>query len=1109
VAAALAAAPAAAQIASFQGLGDLPGGEHGSVALAVSGDGRVVVGYSRSAGGDEAFRWSGGVMTGLGGVPGEERLHTLAHAVSRDGAVVVGSGLHRGTTQALRWQDGTVTVLGDPSRGVGVSDAWGVSADGLTIVGEATLDGRERAVAWRESVLEVLADPAGAVLLRAARAVSADGSVIVGSAGPAGAEQVFHHARGRVELLTTPEGRPQGLTAHGLSADGGSVVGVAATTWGTEGFLWRSGAAVGLGGLAAEHEYFSAARAASADGSVVVGSSEGASGGEAFLWDPVHGMRSLREVLVRRYRLDLTGWTLREATGVSDDGRTIVGYGRNPDGHPEGWIARLPATGADPAAPGAAGPVRGEHRRTLGGLRDPQGVAVDGAGTFYIACAGEDAVRVLDAAGRPLRALTVSGGSPAGLSRPAAVAVGPAGSLVVLDSGNDRVVVYGRSGEPRYAFGGRGDGPGRLRDPRGLAVDRERIAVADTGNDRVQVFDHRGRLLRVLGRSGGGPGELRGPTGVAFDGGGGLWVADTYNHRVQRFDAGGAPLAVLGQGGPGSLLAPAGLAWRAGELHVVDSGHHRIQVFGAGGELRGGYGAPARTPREGHGRLRGPQAVAIAAEGSVVVCEPGEDRCQVLTGAAGSDGPAAGGPVIAPSVRAGLGPPMAVAGRLLAVARPLGDVIDLLDLEAPGEPALLAVTGGHGPRAGQFIRPSGLALDLPRRRLLTADGENLRLQVFELEDEVLRGRSPVAGPAPPLRFLRAVSTAGMFAALRPGPGALPTEPGALTVDGEGAVFLLDRANRAVILLDPELSPRLVVTGGGPFDPVDLAFDTRHGRLLVLDGTARRVVVFDRQGRAGGGFPLPMVEGGAARPRGIAADGDGTLWVVDDGPRVLHLDREGRLLKAFGRPGVGRGELHKPRAVGLDGRGRVVVLDGGNHRVMAFSRQGDHLGVFGGGLYARPARVEQGLMPGDRPPETALADPFAPGPGPPAAPAGPASAEVVTGGGAFLVQYFVVQGPEQPMPATGAFPKNELFTLWVRVLDGADRRPLSAEVELAVDAAMPLHRHGMTTRPQVRADPDGGFTVRGLLLHMAGDWQLYFDVTRGGLTERAQVAVTLE
>lgn len=94
------------------------------------------------------------------------------------------------------------------------------------------------------------------------------------------------------------------------------------------------------------------------------------------------------------------------------------------------------------------------------------------------------------------------------------------------------------------------------------------------------------------------------------------------------------------------------------------------------------------------------------------------------------------------------------------------------------------------------------------------------------------------------------------------------------------------------------------------------------------------------------------------------------------------------------------------------------------------------------------------------------------------------------------------------PGPDEIPLNELFSMRVQVLDAARAEP-DADASLDVDAAMPAHRHGMYTRARVRGGEGGVFVVEGMLLHMPGAWEIYFDVTRDGITERAQVAVELE
>jgi hypothetical protein len=53
-------------------------------------------------------------------------------------------------------------------------------------------------------------------------------------------------------------------------------------------------------------------------------------------------MQNLRDVLIAGGATGLDGWGLTQASAVSADGRTIVGFGRNPSGRNEAWVATIP-----------------------------------------------------------------------------------------------------------------------------------------------------------------------------------------------------------------------------------------------------------------------------------------------------------------------------------------------------------------------------------------------------------------------------------------------------------------------------------------------------------------------------------------------------------------------------------------------------------------------------------------------------------------------------------------------------------------------------------------------------------------------------------------------
>jgi probable HAF family extracellular repeat protein len=349
------AASAAFAAASLTPLGDLSGGQFRSDASGVSDDGSVVVGSSSySASGIQAFRWTrDGGMVGLGDLPGGGAL-SWANGVSADGSVIVGAGVSASGQEAFRWTSGGGMVgLGYPSGQPLVdpfSVATGVSGDGSVVVGVGSPDTEHNypaeAFRWASGGMGGLGELPGLFFFgRQAYGVSHDGSVIVGVVESTEGYEAFRWTSdsGTVTLDGHPLSGSSG--AYGVNADGSVVVGFSNSATGAEAFRWTSdGGMVGLG-LLPGHVY-SEARGVSGDGSVVVGvsdSDDNFGNGEAFRWTNGDGMERLWDVLVG-HGVDpaADGWTtLGYASGISADGRTIVGNGvRN--GHGEAFAAFIP-----------------------------------------------------------------------------------------------------------------------------------------------------------------------------------------------------------------------------------------------------------------------------------------------------------------------------------------------------------------------------------------------------------------------------------------------------------------------------------------------------------------------------------------------------------------------------------------------------------------------------------------------------------------------------------------------------------------------------------------------------------------------------------------------
>ncbi|MFF5633749.1 RICIN domain-containing protein [Streptomyces sp. NPDC012825] len=258
-------------------------------------------------------------------------------------------------------------------------------------------------------------------------------------------------------------------------------------------------------------------------------------------------------------------------------------------------------------------------------LNYPYAIAVDGSGTLYVSDHGNHRIRKVTAEGT---ITTIAGTGSAGykgdgvpatsaqLNWPRSVAVDGAGTVYVADSSNHRVrgitadgTISTVAGTGRAGFGGDG-GPAasaQLNNPFGLAVDGDgTLYVAEFNGHRVRRITADGKISTVAGtgtagsKGDGGPAvsaQLNRPQALAVDGEGVLYVADSGNHRIRKVTADGTITTVAGTGTAGfggddeqatsaSLNSPLGVTVDdRGVLYVADSGNHRIRKVTADGTI--------------------------------------------------------------------------------------------------------------------------------------------------------------------------------------------------------------------------------------------------------------------------------------------------------------------------------------------------------------------------------------------------------------------------------------------------------------------------------------------------------------------------------------------
>ena len=415
----------------------------------------------------------------------------------------------------------------------------------------------------------------------------------------------------------------------------------------------------------------------------------------------------------------------------------------------------------------------------------PKSMAIDSAGTVYVADTGNNTIRKLVFSGTTCTVTTLAGtpgiagtadgtGGAAQFNNPGGIAVDTGGNLYVADSGNNTIrkvtstgVVTTLAGSPGQNGNVDGSGAGaQFGYPQGIAVDSSlNIYVADSFYHTIRKITSGGSVTTLAGcpnargfTDGTGSGALfNTPSALAVDASGNLFVADTLNHTIRKVTPGGVVTTLAGvptQYGsldgtgagaqfsfPGALSVDAG-----GNLWVADTYNHTLRMVTSGGvvtTVSGSAGLIGYSDGVANaGLLNFPAGVAVDGAGNVYVADTRnhsirKETLTVLSTVAGSAfKPALNTQFITNSILPYVNYPTGVAVDVsgnLYIASTWNHTI--LKCTAQGTPSIIAgstiVPGNADGASATFNYPGGIAVD-SGTNLYVADTHNCTIRQISL-----------------------------------------------------------------------------------------------------------------------------------------------------------------------------------------------------------------------------------------------------------------------------------------------------------------------------------------------------------------------------------------
>ncbi len=266
----------------------------------------------------------------------------------------------------------------------------------------------------------------------------------------------------------------------------------------------------------------------------------------------------------------------------------------------------------------------------------PRAMTIDDNDDLYIVDT-TGRIQVFDADGvlqRFWKTPQTTNGRPTGMAFRKQAGVDSTPRIFVADTHYYRMLVYRPDGElmiDEKIGGTAGHSPGEFAFVTDAVCDKHGcFYIGEYGDsDRIQKFSPSGEFMTQWGGTGKAPGKFVRPQSLVVDGET-LLVCDACNHRIQRFDISLEKPKLMhmwGKEGQGKseFYYPYDLALASdGSLIVCEYGNQRLQRFSRQGEWMADWGGPGFEP----GQLYQPWGVVVDSRDRVHILDSNNHRVQ-------------------------------------------------------------------------------------------------------------------------------------------------------------------------------------------------------------------------------------------------------------------------------------------------------------------------------------------------------------------------------------------------------------------------------------------------------------------------------------------------